>query len=107
VASSTKTELTANVAKRVGVSRAVARTALDAILDEILDTVRSGGRLPIEGFGTFEVVTRGARQGRNPRSGETIQIPERQKVKFSPGKYLKEATTDDPPSGDVFSSNDE
>lgn len=107
MASTTKTELIANVAKRVGgVSRAATKKMVDALLDEIFDTVRSGARLPIEGFGTFEVVERGARTGRNPRTGEEIQIDKRMKVKFTPGKYLKLATTDESPAGDVFTQMD-
>lgn len=106
MSATTKTELIAQVAKRVGSSRAVARAFLDATLDEVLDTMRAGARLPIEGFGTFEVVTRGARTGRNPRTGEELEIPERQKVKFTPGKYLKGATEDDAPTGDVFTKSE-
>lgn len=104
MSSSTKTELVAAVARRTGTSRAAARKVLDATLDEILDSMRAGGRLPIEGFGTFEVVTRGPRKGRNPRTGEAIDIPERPKVKFTAGKYLKSATDSDGPEGDVFSA---
>jgi len=102
MAATTKTELIAQVARRSGISRAAARTVIDAVLDEILDTMRAGDRLPIEGFGTWEVVTRGARVGRNPRTGEPIDIPQRDKVRFAPGKYLKQATTADAPVGDVF-----
>lgn len=104
MSSSTKTELVAHVAQRAGTSRAMARKFLDATLDEILDSMRDGGRLPIEGFGTFEVVIRGPRKGRNPRTGEDIDIPERPKVKFTPGKYLKNITGSDAPAGDVFSA---
>lgn len=108
MASKTKTELIANVAKRVGgVSRAATKKTLDAILDEIYDTVRVGYRLPIEGFGTFEVVERGARTGRNPRTGEAIEIGVRDKVKFTPGKHLKIATTKDAPTGDPFTKESE
>lgn len=103
MSSTTKTELIANVAKRVGTSRVSVKKMLDATLDEIFDTVRSNGRLPIEGFGTFEVVERGARTGRNPRTGEAIEIASRNKVKFTPGKWLKMATTTEAPTGDVFS----
>lgn len=102
MSATTKTELIAEVAKRTGTSRAATKRTIDAFLDEVLDTMREGARLPIEGFGTFEVVTRGARKGRNPRTGEEIDIPERPKVKFVPGKHLK-AISDNPPVGDVFS----
>lgn len=104
MASQTKTELTAQVARRVGASRASVRKVIDATLDEILDSMREQKRLPIEGFGTFEVVERGARKGRNPRTGEEIDIPARPKVKFTAGKYLKGITADDAPTGDVFSA---
>lgn len=106
MSSTTKTELIANVAKRVGTSRAATKKTLNAVLDEIFDTVRSGARLPIEGFGTFEVVERGARKGRNPRTGAEIDIQTRQKVKFTPGKYLKMATTEESPAGNVFSDEE-
>ena len=68
-----------------------AQEAVDAIFDTIVKTMGRGEEIAITGFGTFKVVKRAAREGRNPATGEKIQIAASTKPKFRAGKLLKEA----------------
>lgn len=68
-----------------------AEKVVDAVFDTIVKTMSRGEEVAITGFGTFRVVKRAARQGRNPKTGETIQIKASTKPKFRAGKGLKEA----------------
>ena len=82
------------VAERAEMSKAAAARVVDAIFDTaggaISEAVRSAGHLSIPGFGKFSSKTRAAREGRNPRTGTVIQIPERTTVSFSPGKGFRD-----------------
>jgi len=64
---------------------------VSGITDAITDALARGERLILVGFGTFRVIKRKARRGRNPRTGETIQMPAKKVAKFVPGKGLREA----------------
>ncbi len=86
-----KGELIEAVAGRAGLSRADATKAVDAVLDSIQGTLAAGGSVSLVGFGTFTVKARAARAGRNPRTGETIQIPASNVPGFKAGKGLKDA----------------
>ncbi len=86
-----KGDLIEAVAGRAGLSRADATKAVDAVLDSIQDTLAAGGSVSLVGFGTFTVKARAARAGRNPRTGETIQIPASNVPGFKAGKGLKDA----------------
>ena len=70
-----KNDLIAAVAEKTGLTKAQAGEAVDAALDAITGTLKSGGEVRIIGFGNFSVSERAASEGRNPRTGETIQIP--------------------------------
>ena len=72
-------------------SKAQAHRIVDAVLDTIMKTMKRGEDVAITGFGTFRVVKRAAREGRNPKTGEKIHIPASIKPKFRAGKALKEA----------------
>jgi len=72
-------------------TKVLAEKVVDAVLDTIVKTMGRGEEVAITGFGTFRVVKRAARQGRNPKTGETIQIKASVKPKFRAGKLLKEA----------------
>lgn len=72
-------------------TKAAAQRAVEAVFDTIVKTLSRGEDVAVTGFGTFRVVKRAARQGRNPKTGETIQIPASTKPKFRAGKVLKEA----------------
>lgn len=86
-----KTELIAAVAQRCGMSRKDAEKAVSATLDTITATLVSGEKVQLAGFGGFEVKTREARVGRNPRTNEAMEIPASKAPVFKPSKTLKEA----------------
>ena len=87
----TKAELVAQLAEQIGSSKAAAEKTLDAFLASIEDTLAKEGKLTLTGFGTFLVEARQARKGRNPRTGEVIEIPASKVVKFRVGKQLKDS----------------
>lgn len=86
-----KNDLIAAVSSNTGLSKADATKAVDGVLDAITDSLKSGGEVRLVGFGTFSVANRAASTGRNPRTGETIQIPASKQPKFKAGKGLKDA----------------
>jgi len=86
-----KGELIDAVASSAGLSRADATKAVDGVLDAITGTLSSGGGVSLVGFGTFSVKARAARMGRNPRTGEAIQIKASNVPGFKAGKALKDA----------------
>ena len=88
----TKDGLVEALMKDAGIeTKAASQRTLDAVLDIISKTLGRGEDVAITGFGTFMVVKRAARQGRNPKTGETIQIAASVKPKFKAGKGLKDA----------------
>ena len=86
-----KNDLIAVVAETSGLSKGDATKATDAVLDAITAALKKGDEIRIVGFGTFLVSARAATEGRNPRTGETIQIPASKQPKFKAGKALKDA----------------
>tara|TARA_B100001123_G_scaffold173468_2_gene199310 strand:- start:57 stop:329 length:273 start_codon:yes stop_codon:yes gene_type:complete len=86
-----KNDLVAAVADQSNLSKADATKAVDAVLDCITDELKSGGDVRLVGFGTFNVTKRAASMGRNPRTGEAIQIRASNQPKFKAGKALKDA----------------
>jgi len=86
-----KNDLIAAVADSADLSKADAGAAVDAVLDSITSTLSGGGEVRLVGFGTFSVANRAATTGRNPRTGETIQIPASKQPKFKAGKALKDS----------------
>lgn len=86
-----KNDLIAEVADRTNLSKADATKAVDYVFDIITDALKKGDEVRLVGFGTFVVSTRAASEGRNPRTGETIQIPSSKQPKFKAGKGLKDA----------------
>jgi DNA-binding protein HU-beta len=87
----TKAELIAEVAKSAGLTKADSERALNAFLTIAKSSIRKEGRLPLAGFGTFVVVNRKARTGRNPQTGQPIQIRASRVVRFRTGKELRES----------------
>lgn len=85
----TKADLIAQMAKSTGSTKADSERALNAFLTIAKGTIRREGRLPLAGFGTFVVVNRKARTGRNPQTGQPIQIRATRVVRFRTGKELK------------------
>ena len=86
-----KGELIDAVAASAGLSRADATKAVDGVLESITSTLKGGGSVSLVGFGTFQVKHRAARMGRNPRTGEAIQIKASNVPGFKAGKCLKDA----------------
>ena len=86
-----KQELVNEVAKKADLPKTKAQTAVEAIIDAIKTTLKKGGEVRLVGFGTFSVAKRAATTGRNPRTGEKINIPASKQPKFKAGKDLKEA----------------
>ena len=86
-----KTELTAAMAETSGLSKKDCEAALAAFTGAVETAMKSGDKVQMVGFGSFEVKERPARVGRNPRTGETLTIPACKMVKFRPGKMLKDA----------------
>ena len=86
-----KSEIVASLADSNELSRGKAENVVDDLLDLIAEALAKGDKVVLSGFGTFEVRTRVARSGRNPRTGETIDVPEQKTPAFKVGKLLKDA----------------
>lgn len=86
-----KSDLVDAVAADSGLTKADAAKAVDALFDTITDALKKGDEVRLVGFGTFAVSERAARTGKNPRTGEEIQIAASKQPKFKPGKALKDA----------------
>ncbi|HIC81147.1 HU family DNA-binding protein [Pelagibius sp.] len=86
-----KNDLVAVVADKTGLSKADATKSVDGVFDAITESLKSGNEVRLVGFGTFTVTKRAASQGRNPRTGEPIQIAASMQPKFKAGKGLKDA----------------
>lgn len=88
----TKAELVDKIHAKAGIStKAKAEEALEAVVSSLREALAAGETVTFTGFGSFKVISRAARKGRNPRTGEEITIPASKVVKFTPGKSLKEA----------------
>lgn len=87
----TKADLVDKIAAKSGLTKVAAEKALNAFLAAMKDELLAEGKLNLTGFGTFSVVTRQARKGRNPRTGAVITIPASNVVKFKAGRKLKDS----------------
>lgn len=85
-----KTDLIETIATECDLPKAAAQRALDCIMSTIVDTVTDGDTVQLVGFGSFSAGKRAARTGRNPRTGEEIEIAATRTVKFAPGKAFKD-----------------
>lgn len=86
-----KTELVTAVAEKAEVTKKDTAAVLDAFTQVVTEELKNGGRVQLVGFGTFDVVDRAEREGRNPRTNEVMLIPAGKAPKFKPGRALKEA----------------
>ncbi len=86
-----KKELIESIADAADISRASAEKALNGTLAAIADVLKEGNKVTLVGFGTFSVSRREARQGRNPQTGKTIDIPAKNVIKFKAGSKLSDA----------------
>lgn len=86
-----KTELVAAIAEQSELSKKDSEKALKAFIDVVTEELKKGEKIQLVGFGTFEVIERAAREGRNPLTGKKMQIKASKAPKFKAGKALKEA----------------
>ena len=86
----TKSELISKIAEKAQLTDKQAKDAVDAIRVEITEALKTGEKISLPGFGIFEVRERAARQSRNPRTGETVEVAAKRVPVFKPGKALKE-----------------
>ena len=87
----TKAELIESIASKVDLPRATAERAVNTLFDDVVQALKQGDKVNISGFGAFSVSSRNARTGRNPKTGETIEIAASRAVKFKAGKTLKDS----------------
>ena len=85
-----KAELVAAIAAKTELSKKDSEKALKAFIDVVSEELKKGEKVQLVGFGTFEVAKRAAREGRNPSTGETMNIPASKSPKFKAGKALKD-----------------
>ena len=85
-----KNELITAMSEKANMSKVDTEKALKAFIDAVTNELKNGGKVQLVGFGTFEVAERAERQGRNPKTGETITIPASKSPKFKAGKALKD-----------------
>ncbi len=86
-----KGDLVASIAEKAGITQSQAEAALSATIDSIQTALKDGDSVSLVGFGTFSVSQRPGREGRNPRTGETIKIAAKSVAKFKPGKKLTDS----------------
>lgn len=86
-----KNELVAAMAEKAGLKKSEAEKALKAFTEVVADELKKGEKIQLVGFGTFEVSERAEREGRNPKTGETMKIAASKAPKFKAGKALKDS----------------
>ena len=86
----TKAELVDEVARVVQLTKKQAETIVNIIFDSIVDSLRTGQKIELRGFGSFRLRSRKSRTGRNPKTGEKVDVPSKKIPYFKPGKELKE-----------------
>ena len=86
-----KSDLAAAIAEATGITRSEAASAVDATFEVIADALKDGVDVRLTEFGSFGITDRAAREGRNPRTGEPVEIAASRQVRFKPGKGLKDA----------------
>jgi integration host factor subunit beta len=86
----TKAELVEDVAKAAELTKKDAERLVEIVFESIIDTLNQGEKIELRGFGSFRVRERGARRGRNPKTGDPVNIPAKRVPYFKPGKELKE-----------------
>ena len=90
----TKADLVERVAKEADMTKKDAEQLVEIIFDSIIASLNKGEKIELRGFGSFRVRQRNARKGRNPKTGDSVDIPEKRVAYFKPGKELKEVIND-------------
>ena len=93
----TKNDLVVKIAAETGLIQSQVKQIIQMTLDGMIDCLLTEGNLELRNFGVFEVVTRKPRPARNPKTGQTVMVPERKVVRFKPGKAMEERVADGSP----------
>jgi integration host factor subunit beta len=101
----TKAELVEDVARAAELTKKDAERLVEIVFESIIDTLNSGEKIELRGFGSFRVRERGARRGRNPKTGDPVDIPAKRVPYFKPGKELKELINEPHDGSSSTSSN--
>ena len=91
----TKAELVEDVARAAELTKKDAERLVEIVFESIIETLNQGEKIELRGFGSFRVRERGARRGRNPNTGDPVNIPAKRVPYFKPGKELKELINED------------
>ena len=92
----TKAELVEDVARAAELTKKDAERLVEIVFESIIETLNQGEKIELRGFGSFRVRERGARRGRNPKTGAPVDIPAKRVPYFKPGKELKELINEEP-----------
>ena len=101
----TKAELVEDVADAAELTKKDAERLVEIVFESIIDTLNQGEKIELRGFGSFRVRERGARRGRNPKTGDPVSIPAKRVPYFKPGKELKELINEHNPQPAAASEN--
>jgi integration host factor subunit beta len=101
----TKAELVEDVARAAELTKKDAERLVEIVFESIIETLNQGEKIELRGFGSFRVRERGARRGRNPKTGDPVSIPAKRVPYFKPGKELKELINDDNPGSHATTTN--
>lgn len=96
----TKAELVDEVARTVQLTKKQAETIVNIVFDSIVDSLRAGEKIELRGFGSFRLRSRKSRTGRNPKTGQKVDVPSKKIPYFKPGKELKELINQELGEGD-------
>jgi integration host factor subunit beta len=101
----TKAELVEDVAEAAELTKKDAERLVEIVFESIIETLNQGEKIELRGFGSFRVRERGARRGRNPKTGDPVSIPAKRVPYFKPGKELKELINEHNPHAKTASEN--
>jgi integration host factor subunit beta len=101
----TKAELVEDVARAAELTKKDAERLVEIVFESIIETLNQGEKIELRGFGSFRVRERGARRGRNPKTGDPVSIPAKRVPYFKPGKELKELINDENPGSHTSTAN--
>ena len=101
----TKAELVEDVARAAELTKKDAERLVEIVFESIIETLNQGEKIELRGFGSFRVRERGARRGRNPKTGDPVSIPAKRVPYFKPGKELKELINDDNAAAQASQNN--
>lgn len=101
----TKADLVEDVAKAAELTKKDAERLVEIVFESIIETLNKGEKIELRGFGSFRVRERGARRGRNPKTGDPVNIPAKRVPYFKPGKELKELINEETTGGAAGSNS--